>query len=151
MEKMRREAMEKSKKTPEQIAVFNIRTARIVRRNIPDAEITGLSLATSSPIFFEDCLKGLGDQVGLFGDFISGAELNAEQEEFLSSVISYVCENGDITKDIVVNEAPFDELLFAFNTCLTQVAKYVDNMHNVIIPQNTELLRQHNMSVFSGN
>ena len=87
----------------------------------------------------------------LFGDFISCVELNSEQQEFLSSVISYVCENGDITKDIVVNEAPFDELLFAFNTCLTQVAKYVDNMHNVIIPQNTELLRQHNMSVFSGN
>ena len=71
----------------------------------------------------------------LFGDFISCVELNSEQQEFLSSVISYVCENGDITKDIVVNEAPFDELLFAFNTCLTQVAKYVDNMHNVIIPQ----------------
>lgn len=71
----------------------------------------------------------------LFGDFITGAELNAEQEEFLSSVISYVCENGDITKEIVVNEAPFDEQLYVFNAYMIQLARYVDNMHNVIIPQ----------------
>lgn len=75
----------------------------------------------------------------LFGDFISGAELNAEQEEFLSSVISYVCENGDITKEIVVNEAPFDEQLHVFNAYFVQLAKYVDNMHNVIIPANHNL------------
>ena len=72
----------------------------------------------------------------MFGDFISGAELNAGQEEFLSSVISYVCENGDITKEIVVNEAPFDEQLYVFNAYLIQLARYVDTMHNVIIPQN---------------
>ena len=71
----------------------------------------------------------------LFGDFISGADLNSEQEEFLSSIISYVCENGDITKEIVVNEAPFDEQLHVFNAYLIQLARYVDNMHNIIIPQ----------------
>jgi len=71
-----------------------------------------------------------------FGDFISGAQLNADQEEFLASVISYVCENGDITKEIVVNEAPFDEQLYVFNAYLIQLAKYVDNMHNVIVPSN---------------
>ena len=75
----------------------------------------------------------------LFGDFITGAELNAEQEEFLSSVISYVCENGDITKEIVVNEAPFDEQLYVFNAYMIQLARYVDNMHNVIIPQTGSL------------
>lgn len=69
-----------------------------------------------------------------FGDFISGAELNAEQEEFLSSVISYVCENGDITKDIVVNEPPFDEKLSLFTAYMQPLAKYIDNIHNVIIP-----------------
>lgn len=69
-----------------------------------------------------------------FGDFISGAELNAEQEEFLGSVISYVCENGDITKEIVVNEAPFDERLHVFSSYMVQLAKYVDNIHTVIIP-----------------
>ncbi len=73
-----------------------------------------------------------------FGDFISGAELNAEQEEFLSSVISYVCENGDITKDIVVNEAPFDEKLSLFTPYMLPLAKYIDNFHQVITPQNNK-------------
>lgn len=70
-----------------------------------------------------------------FGEFISGAELNAEQEEFLGSVISYVCENGDITKDIVVNEAPFDEKLSLFSAYMLPLAKYIENFHRVITPE----------------
>ena len=69
-----------------------------------------------------------------FGEFISDNELNAEQEEFLMTIVSYVCENGDITKDIVVNEAPFDERLHVFQAYMIQLAKYVDTIHNVIIP-----------------
>ena len=69
-----------------------------------------------------------------FGSFISSNELNSEQEEFLMSVIGYVCENGDITKDIVVNEPPFDERLEVFNAYLIPLAKYIDNIHNVVIP-----------------
>ena len=69
-----------------------------------------------------------------FGSFISGVELNSEQEEFLMTVISYVCENGDITKEIVVNEPPFYERLDAFNAYLIPLSKYIDNIHNVVIP-----------------
>ena len=47
--------------------------------------------------------------------------------------VNYCC--SDITKEIVVNEAPFDEQLYVFNAYLIQLARYVDNMHNVIIPQ----------------
>ena len=39
-----------------------------------------------------------------FSDFISNAELNSEQEDFLSTVINYVCENGDITREIDINK-----------------------------------------------
>ncbi|MBE6301631.1 MAG: DEAD/DEAH box helicase [Parabacteroides distasonis] len=74
------------------------------------------------------------EAVERFATFISGAELNAEQEEFLMTVISYVCENGDITKDIVVNEAPFDEKLSVFSSYMLPLAKYIDNIHNVIEP-----------------
>lgn len=70
-----------------------------------------------------------------FGEFISGAELNSDQEEFLMTVINYVCENGDITKDIVVNESPFDQMLIVFNAFMGPLARYIDDMHNVIIPQ----------------
>lgn len=75
------------------------------------------------------------EAVKKFGEFISGADLNSEQEEFLMTILSYVCENGDITKEIVVNEAPFDEQLSVFALYLVPLAKYVDNIHNVIIPQ----------------
>ena len=72
-----------------------------------------------------------------FTKFISGSELNAEQEEFLMTIISYVCENGDITKDIVVNESPFDEKLAVFSSYMLPLAKYIDNIHNVINPEHT--------------
>ena len=72
-----------------------------------------------------------------FTQFISGSELNAEQEEFLMTIISYVCENGDITKDIVVNESPFDEKLEVFSSYMLPLAKYIDNIHNVINPEHT--------------
>lgn len=70
-----------------------------------------------------------------FSDFISGNELNAEQEDFLMTIISYVCENGDITKEIVVNEAPFDERLSIFTPYMLPLAKYIDTIHAVITPQ----------------
>ena len=74
------------------------------------------------------------DAVKRFATFLSGAELNAEQEEFLMSIIFYVCENGDITKEIVVNEAPFDERLSVFTAYIQPLAKYIDNIHGVIMP-----------------
>ena len=70
-----------------------------------------------------------------FSEFISGHELNAEQEDFLMTIIAYVCENGDITKDIVVNEAPFDERLSVFSAYMIPLAKYIDTIHAVVSPQ----------------
>ena len=58
------------KKTPEMIAALNVRTARIVKRNVPDAKIAGLSLARCKAEFFEACLKCMGEDVKLFDTFI---------------------------------------------------------------------------------
>ena len=69
-----------------------------------------------------------------FSEFISGNELNAEQEDFLNTIIAYVCENGDITKEIVVNEAPFDERLSVFMPYMLPLANYIDTIHAVISP-----------------
>ncbi len=57
-------------KTPQEIAVFNVRTAKIIRKVIPDSRIAGLSLATVKAEFFEDCLKAMGEDVKLFDWFI---------------------------------------------------------------------------------
>ena len=70
-----------------------------------------------------------------FSDFLADSVLNAEQEEFLNTIVQYVCENGDITKEIVVNESPFDEKLVLFTSYMIPLGKYIDNIHNVIIPQ----------------
>lgn len=85
------------KHTPADIAAFNIRTAEIVRRVIPDARIAGLSLASSSPKLFEQCLKELADKgkVDLFDWFIyHGYEFNpgksyANVEELKATLARY--------------------------------------------------------------
>ena len=50
------------KKTPEMIANFNIRTAEIIKRVIPDARIGALSLARIDPKYLDACLQVIADQ-----------------------------------------------------------------------------------------
>lgn len=50
------------KKTPEQIADFNIRTAEIIKKIIPDARIGALSLAQNDPVYLDKCLKRIANQ-----------------------------------------------------------------------------------------
>ena len=96
---------------------------------------TGLVCGNNVAIFIRS-LVGVdrAHAVQRFSDFISGNELNAEQEDFLNTIISYVSENGDITKEVVVNEAPFDEKLSVFTPYMLPLAKYVDTLHNVVMP-----------------
>ncbi len=69
-----------------------------------------------------------------FSELISASELNYEQEEFIKSILTYVCENGDITKEIVVNEDPFASGLEYFGTeYMMPLAKYVDTIHNAVL------------------
>lgn len=68
--------------TPKDIALFNIRTAEIIKRVIPDARIAGLSLASSSPKLLDQCLKVLDEhgKVDLFHWFIyHGYEFNPDR------------------------------------------------------------------------
>ena len=71
----------------------------------------------------------------MFSKFLTDSELNTEQEDFLNTIVQYVCENGDITKEIVVNESPFDERLVLFASHMIPLGRYIDNIHNVITPQ----------------
>lgn len=70
-----------------------------------------------------------------FNKFLSGSQLNSDQEEFLMDVISYVCENGDITTDIVVNEDPFGEVVLEiFEDKMIPLTHYVNEVHGVVNP-----------------
>lgn len=75
-----------------------------------------------------------GEALNKFSEFLSDNALNSEQEDFLNTIVQYVCENGDITKEIVVNEAPFDEKLVLFTPYMMPLGKYIDNIHDVITP-----------------
>ncbi|MGN0032782.1 MAG: DEAD/DEAH box helicase family protein [Candidatus Limimorpha sp.] len=97
---------------------------------------SGLSCGTNVAVFIRSIIGvDRKNAVERFSTFISDSELNSEQEEFLMTIISYVCENGDITKDIVVNESPFDERLSVFDGYMLPLAKYIDNIHGVVNPE----------------
>lgn len=51
--------------TPDDIARFNVRTARIIKRVISDARIAGLSLANNKPALLEACLKAIQREGGM--------------------------------------------------------------------------------------
>ena len=101
-----------------------------------DRYTKGMACGSNVAVFIRS-LVGVDrmNAVRRFSEFISGHELNAEQEDFLMTIITYVCENGDITKEIVVNEAPFDERLSVFTPYMLPLAKYIDTIHAVVSPQ----------------
>ena len=70
-----------------------------------------------------------------FTDFISDHNLSAMQEEYLKTIITYVCENGDVTTETITNEPPFDNFdwLDTFGENLIYVRQFVDTLHNAIV------------------
>ena len=68
-----------------------------------------------------------------FDEFMKGNVLNADQEEFLMTIISYVCENGDITREIVSQEPPFEQRVQTFLPYIQPLVKYIDNIHAVVL------------------
>ncbi len=71
----------------------------------------------------------------MFSTFINDNELNSQQEEYLKTIINYVCENGDIKVDTLINDSPFNEYdltdLWGVNTqCIGQ---YIERLHTAII------------------
>ena len=125
----------------EQLTIADIRELeRILWQELGDRQdydkyTLGMPCGTNVAMFIRSIIGvNRKEAVEKFATFISGSQLNYEQEEFLTTIISYVCENGDITKEIVVNEAPFDEKLAVFTAYMLPLAKYIDNIHNVINP-----------------
>lgn len=56
--------------TPERVAAFNVRTARIVKRNIPDARVAGLVFNHPDTNRFDRALKAMGPDTALFWRFV---------------------------------------------------------------------------------
>ena len=58
------------KNTPEKVAAFNVRSARILRRHMPDCRIHGLSLARNGDERLAAHLRPMGEDVKLFDTFV---------------------------------------------------------------------------------
>jgi len=113
---------------PEDIARFNIRTAEIIRRVIPDARIAGLSLASSSPKLLDQCLAVLQEhgKVDLFDWFIyhgytynpdtaysNVRELKATLARYSTKARMRQGENGcpsDVTTRFALRDHPWTEI-----------------------------------------
>jgi len=101
------------KKTPEAIAAFNVRTAKIVKRNIPDSRIAGLSLARNDPAFLEECLKAMGEDVKLFDWIIYHGYAPAPESSY---------DNVEKQKAVLAKYNPTAKLRQGENGCPSEMA-----------------------------
>ena len=70
----------------------------------------------------------------MFTQFISDNELNSQQEEYLKTIINYVCENGDIEVGTLINDSPFNDYdaVEVWGQNLPSVGKYIERIHGAI-------------------
>lgn len=71
----------------------------------------------------------------MFSQFLSDNTLNSIQEEYIKTIISYVCENGDITPQNLIDDSPFCDYdwIEVFGEKLISVRNYVKEIHDVVI------------------
>lgn len=70
----------------------------------------------------------------LYSKYLTDSPLNPEQEEYLKSVLDYVCSNGDIQPVTLYKEEPFSEwdLQSFFDNNTPAFVGYIRELHNVI-------------------
>ena len=70
-----------------------------------------------------------------FSQFLSNNTINSQQQEYVKTIINYVCENGDITREVIANESPFDgfDWFNVFGNNVNVIPKYVDELHGVVV------------------
>ena len=70
----------------------------------------------------------------MFSQFISNNDLNSQQEEYLKAIINYVCENGDIKVNTLINDSPFIDynVIDIWGENMLFVKKYIEQLHSAI-------------------
>ena len=79
-----------------------------------------------------------------FSQFLSDTKLNSLQEEYIKSIITYVCDNGDITPNTLLEEEPFAqyEWLNTFGKDFIAVRNYVNDIHDMVRVASGESMSQ---------
>ena len=75
-----------------------------------------------------------------FSQFLFDTTLNSLQEEYIKSIITYVCDNGDITPNTLMEEEPFAqyEWIDTFGKNFVAVRNYVNEIHDLVRVGNGE-------------
>ena len=70
-----------------------------------------------------------------FSRYLNANILSAKQQEFVKSIIGYVQQNGDITKQDLVDKSPFSDfdVVGLFNDKIDVLVSVVDNLHESIL------------------
>lgn len=70
----------------------------------------------------------------MFSRFIGQASLSSLQEDFLNEIINFVCQNGDIEVQNLVEDLPFRNYNMSdiFGSKTIKLGDYVRNIHNVV-------------------
>ena len=100
-------------------------------------------VAKGNLIYGDSVAAFIRSQVGIdrtvavqkFSEFLSGHVLNSEQEEYLKAIITYVCQNGDITRSTLINEPPLNgyDWIATFGQHFVCVRDFVDKLHDTIV------------------
>ena len=70
-----------------------------------------------------------------FSKYLNDNILTAKQQEFVKSIISYVQQNGDITKQDLVDKSPFSDfdVVGLFDDKIDVLVSVIDNLHESIL------------------
>jgi len=70
-----------------------------------------------------------------FGEYLGSNRFNSVQQEFLQSIIDYVRENGDILRETLIEDEPFNnyDVGTIFDGDVTPVIEIVDTLHDCIV------------------
>lgn len=103
----------KPKKSVEDIVAFNLRTAKIIKRIIPDSRIAGLSLAKNDPDRLEKYLQAMGEGVALFDWFIYHGYAPAPESSY---------ENVEKQKEVLRKYSQTAKIRQGENGCPSEMA-----------------------------
>lgn len=99
-------------------------------------EQTGYMPFASNIAAFIRSIIGIDQEDALqkYRNLINDAEMTRMQEEYLRTIIRYVCQNGDIRKDILASQPPFSDInvVSLFGDKASLLVKYVDMLHDSI-------------------
>ena len=122
--------------SPTAFFINPIQLMTMSRESAANPPTIGTKLSMENLAVFIRSLVGLEQKAinEKFGEYLNDNVLNAQQQEFIKTIISYVNENGDIETSDLLNTSPFDDqdILELFGEKLQILQYIVNTVHTVV-------------------